>query len=336
VLGTIVAAVMFSGLGIATALIIAVLLAPTDAALGQAVVADERLPSRLRQGLNVESGLNDGICVPLLFAAIAFAELEAAPGFDGQILIDLVTEVGIALVVGVIVSAVTVLVVRQSLRRAWMEADWILIVPLATTAIAYGSAVALHASGFIAAFVAGLVYGRMLGQRAHATVLLDEEIGQLLSAITFFVFAASALEPLIDEIRLSSVVYAALSLTLIRIVPVAVSLVGSRASWQTALFAGWFGPRGLASIVFMLVVVEEADLDGTDRIVEVATLTVLMSVFAHGLTAIPLTNRYVEWFAERREQLDYERHAFPVRVRTRGLAARRADQEPVRVTDIAR
>jgi len=307
VIGALIALGMFPRLGVFEAIVLAVLLAPTDAALGQTVVSDERLPSRLRQGLNIESGLNDGVCVPLLFAAVAFAELDEAPNFDGEILVDLVKEVGIALGVGALAAAAVACVLTISSRRGWLEEQWGQIIPLATVGIAYTATVELGGSGFIGAFVAGLLYRQFLGaSTAHGTTRLMEEVGGLLGAVTFFVFGAVVVGRSITDLDLSTVVYAVLSLTVVRMVPVALSLIGSGAAAQTMAFAGWFGPRGLATIVFMLTVVEESNLVGSSRIVQVATATVLLSVVAHGVSAPWLTDRYVRWFRTSRERLVLE------------------------------
>ena len=309
VLGSLTAIWVFPALGLFEAVVLAVLLAPTDAALGQAVVSDRRLPSRVRQGLNVESGLNDGVCVPLLFAAVAFAELDQRPEFEGEILVDLVKEVGIALGVGAVVAIVVAWVFTMSDSRGWLDEQWGQVVPLAAAALAYSSTAELGGSGFIAAFVAGLLYGRFVGAVVvHRTSRLMEELGGILSAVTFFAFGAIVIDEGIIDLDTETIIYAVLSLTVVRMLPVALSLVGSGAGPQTMAFAGWFGPRGLATIVFMLTVVEEANLPGSARIVQVATVTVLLSVVAHGVTAPVLTERYVKWLSRRPEGLVVEPH----------------------------
>ncbi len=322
IIGTLVALPLFPGLGLFEALILAVLLAPTDAALGQAVVSDERLPSPIRQGLNVESGLNDGICVPLLFAALAMAELDERRTFNGRIVIDLVKEVGIATLVGVAVALICGTVLVHATRRGWMEPHWQQVVPLAAAALAYVSTDKLGGSGFIACFVAGLLYGRVVGRHAHETTVFAEEVGQVLSACTFFTFGAIVIAEAIPHLDFATVLYAVLSLTLVRMLPVAIALVGSGAARPTMAFAGWFGPRGLATIVFMLTIVEESGLHGTPRIVQVATFTVVLSIFAHGITALPLTARYARWFSSQSGGLTMETAEVTTQVKPRGLARR--------------
>ena len=146
-------------LDLSTAVLLSVLLAPTDAALGQVVVADKRLPSRLRQGLNVESGLNDGICVPLLFAALALTELQEGFSVDGGIAVDLLVEVGVATAVGVAVALLAAGIASGSQRLSWTDSGWAQVLPLAAVSLAYAGTTALGGSGFIAAFVAGLLHG---------------------------------------------------------------------------------------------------------------------------------------------------------------------------------
>ncbi len=302
-LGSLVAWLLLPELLVFEAVVLAVLLAPTDAALGQTVISDRRLPSRLRQGLNVESGLNDGVCVPLLFAAIALAMFGEAASSNGEILADLLVEIGVAVIVGMAIAVLAAALFIESQRRGWLDGNWAQVVPLATATMAYTVADELEGSGFIAAFVAGLAYGRRVGpSSAHHSTKLMEELGGLLSAVTFFVFGAVVIVQTVTDLDVATVVYALASLTVVRMAPVALSLLRSGATWQTSGFAGWFGPRGLATIVFMLTVIEESDLAGSSRILQVASVTVLLSVIAHGLSAPWLTDRYVQWYDASRQQ----------------------------------
>ncbi|MFM2073422.1 MAG: hypothetical protein RLZZ623_3686 [Actinomycetota bacterium] len=295
VFGSLVAAVLFADLSIWEAVVLAVLLAPTDAALGQTVVADERLPSALRQGLNVESGLNDGVCVPLLFGAIAIASIDQALDSQSSILGDLVKELLIAASVGVAVAVVVAFGWRIADKHQSISGQWAQVVPLAAAMIAYTATDELGGSGFIACFVAGLLFGRLVGPTRDTVIHLTEELGGVLSAATFFMFAAVLAGPAFEHLDVTTVIYAVLSLTVARMLPVALSLVRAGTTWQTKAFAGWFGPRGLASIVFGLTVVLESGLHGYQRIIDVTTITVILSVLLHGVTAPPLTNRYIGW-----------------------------------------
>lgn len=304
--GSLAAVVLFPGLFVFEAVALAVLLSPTDAALGQAVIADPRLPSTVGQGLSVESGLNDGICVPLLFAAIAVAEVEEAHGVAREVLTDLVTELATATAVGVTVGLVVAGARVLAERRHWSGEAWRPIVPLVATAVAYVVTVDAGGSGFIGAFVAGLAYGRVVGADTRSDKELTAQMGDLLSGVTLVLFGAVLVGRGLDALDVPTVLYAVLSLTVIRMVPVALALIGTGARRPTVLLTGWFGPRGLATIVFALIIVEESGLAGTDTITGVATVTVLLSVFAHGLTAPWLVTRYVEWFQGERPSPTFE------------------------------
>ena len=301
--GGLLAALLVPGLAVFEALALAVLLAPTDAALGQTVVSDERIPLVVREALGVESGLNDGICVPLLIGALSIAELEEAPAFSGQILRDLVVELVVAVVAGVVIGLLVGALTRAALRHGWVEGTWLRVVPLVGAAAGYVATTALGGSGFIGAFVAGLAYGRVLGPDTERSTEAGDEVGSYLSAVTFLVFGAAVVPYALARLDGWTVLYAVLSLTVVRMLPVALVTARVGAGPGTQAFVGWFGPRGLATVVFGLTVVEDFDLPGTETIVTVAAVTVLLSVLAHGLTAPALTARYVGWLGTHRDRL---------------------------------
>ena len=296
-LGALAAAVIFGELTFWEAVIVGVVLAPTDAALGQAVVTEPRVPTRIRQGLNVESGLNDGICVPLLFAAVAAADVQSgiSGGRTGTTL--LFEEVGYGIVGGVVAALVVGAVVVYAGRRDLIDGAWLPVIPAAGAVLAYGTASALHGSGFIAAFVAGMVFRGVIRRVPGEMNRLTEEVGGVLSGVTFVVFGAILLGPALGELSWELVLYAVLSLTVVRMVPVAISMLDSHVRLPTLGFLAWFGPRGLASIVFAVIVIEDSQLPHEHLIVLAVYLTVGLSVFAHGLTAAPLADRYGDWFA---------------------------------------
>lgn len=294
--GALAAAVIFGELTFWEAVIVGVVLAPTDAALGQAVVTEPRVPTRIRQGLNVESGLNDGICVPLLFAAVAAADVQSgiSGGRTGATL--LFEEVGYGIVGGVVAALVVGAVVVYAGERNLIAGAWRQVIPAAGAVLAYGTAAALHGSGFIAAFVAGMVFRAVINRDPGEMNRLTEEVGDVLSGVTFVVFGAILLGPALGELSWELVLYAVLSLTVVRMVPVAISMLDSHVRLPTLGFLAWFGPRGLASIVFAVIVIEDSQLPHEHLIVLAVYLTVGLSVFAHGLTAAPLADRYADWF----------------------------------------
>jgi NhaP-type Na+/H+ or K+/H+ antiporter len=296
VAGFLVALVVFPELLWAEALLLAVILAPTDAALGQAVVTLTRLPSRVRQGLNVESGLNDGICVPLFWIVLAIAQAEAGTIGDGAALQLVLEQIGYGLVAGLAAGALAAAVVVIAGRHGHVEGSWLQIVPFAGAAAAFGLADPVGGSGFIAAFVGGFIFGAVRRRAGGEVGYLIEELGEVLSAVTFIVFGAALLGPVLGDVTWSVALYAVLSLTVVRMLPVAIAMAGTGARPPTLAFLGWFGPRGLASIVFAVLVLEEGGLPHDGLILTTTYTAIGLSVLAHGLTAAPLADRYAAWF----------------------------------------
>ena len=296
VAGTLLGVGVLPDISLVEALVLAIMLACTDAALGQAVVTDERIPSRVRQGLNVESGLNDGICVPLFFIALALAAADEGT-MTAHAAVDLVLEeIGYGLVAGIAAGVLGAFALRIAARRSLVEPHWLQILTAATALLAAGIATGLGGSIFIAAFTGGFCFG-VIGRDSSGKVsYLVDEGGEVLNAVTFIVFGAAILGPALDDLGWEILVYASLSLTAVRMLSVALSLIGSGARRPTVAFVGWFGPRGLATIVFAVILIDESALPHESSLLLAAIATIGMSVFAHGITARPLTNRYVRWY----------------------------------------
>jgi NhaP-type Na+/H+ or K+/H+ antiporter len=330
-LGTLVAAGLFGPLTTAEALVLSVVLAPTDAALGQSVVTDPRIPSRIRQGLNVESGLNDGICVPLLVIALALADVGEKVTTSHHAVTIVVEEIGYGIVGGVGAGVAASAVVLLARRRRLITDTWLQVIPLAGAGLAYGVASALGGSGFIAAFIAGAFFGALVSHESEQASGLSEEVGGVLGGVTFLVFGAVLLGPAVKHVSWQIALYALLSLTLVRMGPVAIAMIGSRARRPTIGFLGWFGPRGLASIVFAVLSVQEAHLAGAETITRTAYLTVGLSVFAHGITAAPWADRYARWYHSHEPHRPPPMESVPApEHRSRGPAgARSAQTQPV-------
>jgi NhaP-type Na+/H+ or K+/H+ antiporter len=293
--GFLVALLVLDTIAWPEALLLAIILAPTDAALGQAVVTLQRLPTRVRQSLNVESGLNDGICVPLFLIALAIAEAEEGALGDGAAAQLVAEKIGYGVAAGALAGIVAAVVVVRGGAAGFVSPEWQQVVPLAGAGLGYGFAEAIGGSGFIAAFVGGAVFGRIRAGRGGEVARLIEESGNVLGGVTFVVFGAVLLGPALGDLSWRVALYAVLSLTLIRMLPVAFALIGSPVRRPTVAFLGWFGPRGLASIVFALLIVEEGGLPGDETILTTAFVTVGLSVLAHGVSAAPLANRYAAW-----------------------------------------
>jgi NhaP-type Na+/H+ or K+/H+ antiporter len=296
--GALAALAIFHDLTVAEALVLAVVLAPTDAALGQAVVTNPRVPGRVRQALNVESGLNDGICVPLLLIILAAAEAESHVSGAGHAVHIVLEEIGYGLLAGIGIGALVAAVIVQAGRLKLISAAWLQAVTVAGAFLAYAVAAALGGSGFIGAFVAGMTFGHLVRQDTEALMVVTEELGQLLNGVTFVLFGAVLLGPVLESLDWSAVLYGLVSLTIVRMTPVGLALIGSDARRPTVAFLGWFGPRGLASIVFAVIVVEDSHLPHVAAILSATYVTIGLSVLLHGLTAAPLADRYGRWFGE--------------------------------------
>ena len=289
-LGTVAAVALLSDLELWECAIVAAVLAPTDAALGQAVVANPALPLRIRQGLNVESGLNDGGSVPFLTLFIGLAAAEE--GLGGGWFRFAVEQIGYGTLIGVAAGVAGGFALRRAAERGWTVPVFEQLALAALALIAFVAADEVGGNGFIAAFVGGGAAGMAAGPVTARVLDFAEEEGELLNLAVFFLFGVFAAEVL-GDVTWQVVAYAVLSLTVVRMLPVALAVIGLGLRPATIGFLGWFGPRGLASIILGLVVVADAPaLQGIEQIFLVMTVTVLLSVFAHGITAAPLSRRF--------------------------------------------
>jgi NhaP-type Na+/H+ or K+/H+ antiporter len=289
-LGLLFALALFGQRGIWVALLMAAALAPTDAALGAGVMTNPAVPARLRRLINVESGLNDGIATPFVLVAIAGAGSggHGSPVGPAQALAELI----LGVLAGAAIGAVGGWLLKLGRRRGWIADGFAGPAVLGLAVCGYASALALHGNGFVAAFAAGLSFGGASGRPGERLVPFVEETGALVSLLTWMAFGAVAIAPAVSNLTWQIVLYAGLSLTVIRMIPVAIALTGAGLRLRTVAFVAWFGPRGLASVIFALLALEELGERTTSPAVPVITLTVLVSVIAHGISAEPLAQRY--------------------------------------------
>jgi sodium/hydrogen antiporter len=288
-LGFGVGVVIFEDLTLIEIAILATLLAPTDAALGKAVVTNQSVPQKIREGLNVESGLNDGICVPVLFVFLALAA-GSSHGHDStteMALMLVAEEIGIGAIVGLGITAISSWIMLRCKKREWITEIWRQVAVPALAVACFACAQAIGGSGFIACFVGGMLFGWIAKDRKHDLLLAAEGTGETLALITWVVFGAAVITLYIDHFSIEIVIYSILSLTVIRMLPVFLVLGGLKLRADEKLFIGWFGPRGLASIVFAVIVLNH-NLPGGKTIVLTAVCTILLSVIGHGLSANPL------------------------------------------------
>jgi NhaP-type Na+/H+ or K+/H+ antiporter len=284
-LGFAVAWLFFPSLGVLELGLLATMLAPTDAALGKPVVVNPAVPANIRESLNVESGLNDGICVPVIVILLDLAigtQIEHGPAT--HVLLAVVEELGIGLAVGVALAAGGAALLRRAAAIGWISDTWNVVSAPALAGASFAMAQAIGGSGFIACFAGGLLLGALLPEHKHERLRGAEGLGEALSLMTWLVFGSIVASELLNHANPAFILYAVLSLTVIRMLPVALCLLGARVPIAESLFVGWFGPRGLASIVFAIMVFD-AHLPGNTAVMATVTWTVVLSVIAHGLTA---------------------------------------------------
>ncbi|WP_164870848.1 cation:proton antiporter [Mesobaculum littorinae] len=310
VLGTLAAWWIFPGLGLWQAAVLGVILAPTDAALGQAVVTNGAIPQRVRQALNVESGLNDGLAFPVLLIVLSLA-FEAVEGRGaGGWSLFIAGQLLVGPAVGIAVGWLGVRAINAAAEARLMNQVFLQIAVLSLALLAYGGAELAHGNGFIAAFAAGMAVATSTRRVLDALEDFGETEGQLLSLVVFLLFGAVLLPTAFDTLTWRHVVYAALSLTVLRMVPVALALTGTRLRPVTALFLGWFGPRGLASILYLLLILEEDGVQLGGDLAPAILLTVAGSVILHGASAAPAARAYARWIAAR-DTAPEDRPVFP-------------------------
>jgi NhaP-type Na+/H+ or K+/H+ antiporter len=298
VLGFLLAAIIFPSLSTLEMALLAAMLAPTDAALGKPVVTNPVVPAVTREALNLESGLNDGICVPIVVLLLGLAVGSQIEGGTTVHVARVVIEaIGLGAVIGLALTWLTTLMLRFAEQRGWIGEHWVEIPIVALAAACFAAAQAVGGSGFIACFVGGLLLSGLGVRRKRELLRGAEHMGEALALVTWVVFGGIVVARMIDRVTWPALFYAALSLTVIRMLPVFLCLIGTRTSTADKLFIGWFGPRGLATIVFAVLVLDEK-LPGNDTIMLTAGWTVLLSVIAHGVTANPMVKRMAGRSAE--------------------------------------
>jgi NhaP-type Na+/H+ or K+/H+ antiporter len=296
VFGGLAAYALFPQHQIGFALLLGAILAPTDAALGLPIFNNPRVPVRIRRALNVESGLNDGIATPLvaLFLALTISEEGSVPG---NWLLAALAELGIAVVAGAAIGLVGGWLFRSAVQKGWTSKTAQQFGNLALALAAFWVSLSLGGNGFISAFVAGLVFGYATRNTMHEATEFTETSGTLLSMFVWALFGANLVIPLLLDFNPPAFMFALLSLTVVRMAAVAIALIGTHMRVDTVLMMGWLGPRGLASVVFMLIATEALHEAGaeTSTLRDMASWTILLSVVLHALSAVPLAN----WYARR-------------------------------------
>jgi NhaP-type Na+/H+ or K+/H+ antiporter len=289
-LGAAAALWLFPSLSLYQAAILGTMLAATDAALGKAVVTNQAVPHHLREGLSAESGLNDGLCVPFLLLFIALEQGSAVRG-EGLAMELLLAELGIGLLVGAVIAAVAARALVTARAAGWLGHVWQRMSVPALALVVFAIAQSLHGSGYIAAFVGGLCFRAAMREDVHALVVPAEGVGEVMAMLAWLLFGLMLVPAALPFITWNEVLYATLSLTVIRILPIMLSLSGTGEKLQSKVFLAWFGPRGLASLAFATMVWAEG-IPSAGTLVSVTILTVVISLVVHGLSARPFARRF--------------------------------------------
>ena len=291
-LGAAGAWLLFDDFGLWEAALLAAILAPTDAALGMAVVSNRLVPVRIRQALNVESGLNDGMALPFVLVFAALATAEQAETDAGAWLLFGAKQVVYGPLAGIAIGYLGAKLVALADRAQWMSEVAEGMIALGLAFGAFALAEAIGGNGFISAFVAGLTFGNTLQQKCQFLYEFAESEGQILVLLTFTAFGAAMIPQAVETVTLHHLMFAVLALTIMRMLPIHVSLIGTGIKPVTSAFLGWFGPRGLASVLFVLLILEESNVAHESSIFTIVMITVALSVLLHGISAGPAAR----WF----------------------------------------
>lgn len=292
-LGAAVGYLLFPSWNLWAILIVALVLSPTDAALGQAVIKSETVPKKLRDSISIESGLNDGIALPPILLCIA--ALSAPDGMlpeGGHWLSYLALQLTLGPLIGGIIGWAGGRLIEHSVNKGWMDPVFQQLSSISLAIIAFTCAEIFHGNGFIAAFFAGLLLGVKTLEVRHRIQEFGEAEGQLLSLSIFLLLGLVAIPVFYEFWSINALLYALLSLTVIRMLPVFISLFSVNISTYSKLFVGWFGPRGIASILYLLIIIGEIGFIGYEEPLSVIVLTVLLSTFLHGISALYLSSKF--------------------------------------------
>ena len=271
--------------------LLASVLAPTDAALGEPVVNNKSVPAKIRSCLNVESGLNDGIVVPIVFLLLAMYSAQNSEVSNADAITLFIEEIGIGIVVGAAIAYGASKLIILSLKRQWLEESWRPMLIIAIAISCFTLAQGIHGSGFIAAYIGGLVFGKVASTKKIQFINAAEGTGKILTYLVWVIFGAVIITKYFSYFSWEIIIYSLLSLTVIRMLPVLLSLIKSGLSFKESLFIAWFGPRGLASIVFVIIVMD-VNIEHENTFVLTAVCTIFFSVIAHGFTANPMANLF--------------------------------------------
>jgi NhaP-type Na+/H+ or K+/H+ antiporter len=300
ILGTLVGAILFRQINIWLLAILAVTLAPIDPSLAESSVENRAVPARIRQALNIEAGVDDGVTLPFLFLFLSLAVSSEAGLGESTFIGSTVLHIAFGILVGSVMGYLGSRYIIWGKNSGWMSSQFQKIGWLALVLLTYGMAESLGGNGLIAAFIFGVISGNTIERVESESLHRYAEVENTsLMMLTFMFYGAVMLYPALQQINMTVVVYALLSLTVVRMLPVMISLIGTNLLLESKLYLGWFGPVGIASILYVYNILEAENLNGQDTVFTVVMVTIFLSVLVHGISAAPLAN----WYAKRIQQL---------------------------------
>ena len=286
-----VASVLLRDWSIFAVALVASILAPTDAALGQAVISNARVPARERRTLVIESGLNDGLALPIvLFFSCTLATMEGE--HDSNFLLFVIQQLTLGPGIGILLGWLGGHALMYAHKRGLSESHFEGVAAIAIAVTAYVGAGMVDGNGFIAAFCAGLAFGKVAKPRIKHVQEFVESEGQILVWSSFFLIGLVLLPEALHYLDLATLTLILLSLFVTRPLAIYLSLIGTGAKPTTRLFFGWFGPRGLATALFALLVVGEINQTYAEPVLMIAINAVWISTLLHGFSAAPGANWY--------------------------------------------
>ncbi|WP_455755995.1 cation:proton antiporter [Sulfurimonas sp.] len=294
VVGSLVAYFMFPEISVWVLILMALILSPTDAALGQAVVQSKNVPKKIRQWISVESGLNDGIILPVIFAVLAVITADSIDAENKRWVVYLIQQITLGTIIGALVGWIGGTLISYYADKDTMNSTFQRLVAGSLAVLSFALAEIVHGNGFIAAFAGGLLFGYSVKSDEIRERIQEfgEAEGQQLILFVFLIFSMVMLPQAVEYWDIKALIYSLLSLTFIRMVPVAISLIGTKLDIKSILFIGWFGPRGIASVLYLLLVVNIIGIDGYEYILSIIILTVMLSIFLHGATAVSFSKSF--------------------------------------------
>ncbi|WP_100499598.1 cation:proton antiporter [Geodermatophilus chilensis] len=272
-----------AGLPWLESMLVGAVLAPTDPVFASAIVGREEVPGRLRSLLNVESGLNDGLALPVVLVLLSVLEQ------DDVSLTSLATELALGVALGVFVPALAVLLIRSRYTSA--TPLYASLGGLSIGLMVLGIASVTHANLFLAAFTAGITVATLAPDVEHSFAEFDELVTELLKLAAILVFGALISPAFLGEIPLSGYLFAVLALVLARPIAIFLSLLRSRLPLPEQAVAAWFGPKGFASVVYGLLILEAGVTRG-DEMFHLVALVIFASILAHSSTDVPIAHAF--------------------------------------------